>query len=630
MERLTDLHADGPASRRPSRLWLLLFGLLAWQAVATFGLFGRHLLDDVPVVSGRHPLHLYHGALGAWSLRERGTASCYDPAFQAGYPKTVLFDAGSRPAELFLVLAGGYSPAAYKLGMAACCLVVPLLLFVAARGVGLGLAGCLLATAAGQMVFWTAPGRRLLDDGDLDLLLAALAAVAQAGALVRLHDRPGVFGWAGTFLAGLVGWYAAPLLFAVLLPLILIYYLSVGARHPLGWHLALLGALAGAVIGNGFGLTDWLRQGWVRVPFAANAGVLPQRSLPTLWAALLWRESADHALASGLFLAAAVGAVVWNQTQQRPAARLFGLGAAALLALALGGVAYEPLVRLGTDRFLAVALWFAALPAAHAGVQACLLTRRLTGSGWRTAAAAFAISIVVVWLGWGPLAELTLRCVTPAPLALGLAPDAEQLVALVREHTTAEARILWEDDATDQASRWPALLPVLTGRDYLGGLDPEGCIEHSAAGLANGMLAGRPLAAWSDAELTALCRRYHLGWAVCRSPTAIARLRAWPGAGAVATLPGSPPGSLFRLPTSSFVLKGQARLIEVSRRRVALADVVPEDGIVVLSLHYHAGMVASPIRVQVERETDPDDPIPFVRLRLPGPVARLTLTWDGR
>ena len=60
------------------------------------------MLDDRPIVSGGHPLHLYHGFLGARSLRERGTASCYDPAFNAGYPKTPVFDSGSRPAELML------------------------------------------------------------------------------------------------------------------------------------------------------------------------------------------------------------------------------------------------------------------------------------------------------------------------------------------------------------------------------------------------------------------------------------------------------------------------------------------------------------------------------------------------
>ena len=97
-------------------LALHLFGPAPWAAVA----------DARPLVGGRHPLHLYHGSLGATAFRERWAATSYDPQFQAGYPKTPVFDAGSRPAELFLSFAGGgLHPAAYKRGLLAVCLLVP-------------------------------------------------------------------------------------------------------------------------------------------------------------------------------------------------------------------------------------------------------------------------------------------------------------------------------------------------------------------------------------------------------------------------------------------------------------------------------------------------------------------------
>src|SRR5205807_7877603 len=109
---------------------------------------------------GRHPLHLYHGYLGAQALRERSTLCCFDPAFDAGYPKTPVFDSGSRPAELFLTFAGGaFNPTAYKIGVAICCLIVPLFLFVGTRGVGLGPGAACVATAAGQLAWWGAVGR---------------------------------------------------------------------------------------------------------------------------------------------------------------------------------------------------------------------------------------------------------------------------------------------------------------------------------------------------------------------------------------------------------------------------------------------------------------------------------------
>src|SRR6266404_4879254 len=200
MECAPDLRTEGSARARSGLhpLWIIvLLSLLAWQGWMTLTLFGsehawQRLLDDQPIVSGRHPLHLYHGYLGAQALRERGTLCCYDPAFYAGYPKTPVFDGGSRPAELFLTLAGStYRPEAYKLGLAACCLAVPLLLFAAARGVGLGRGVSCLAVALGLLTWWATPCRDLLEVGDLDILLAGLAALAQVGMLVRLDRKPG-------------------------------------------------------------------------------------------------------------------------------------------------------------------------------------------------------------------------------------------------------------------------------------------------------------------------------------------------------------------------------------------------------------------------------------------------------
>ncbi len=49
---------------------------------------------------------------------------------------------------------------------------------------------------------------------------------------------------------------------------------------------------------------------------------------------------------------------------------------------------------------------------------------------------------------------------------------------------------------------------------------------------------------------------------------------------------------------------------------------------VVLSLHYEAGMRVTPGRVQIEREASGDDFIGFVRLRLAEPAECVTITWE--
>src|SRR5262249_1652100 len=326
MDRQIATPAEGSAqvSPRIQWLWLLaLLGLIAWQGWMALTLLRveqpwQRLADEQPLVSGRHPLHLYHGYLGAQSLRERGTLCCYDPAVQSGYPTTRLFYGGSRPAELFLALAGKtFHPSAYKIGLAICCLLVPVLFAVAARGLGLSPAGTVLATALSLLIWWGQPCRRLLEAGDLDLLLACLMGVTHVGILIGYARSPGILPWIGLLLTAVVGWFAHPVIFFSLLPLHLSYYLSVGVKHRLSWHLGLLGSLAGGIAVNAFWLLDWLSYWWICSPLPAAVLPLEHRTFHTIWSAELWGEPADRALAATLKLPGVVCMAVLNPTKHR-------------------------------------------------------------------------------------------------------------------------------------------------------------------------------------------------------------------------------------------------------------------------------------------------------------------------
>jgi hypothetical protein len=611
-------------------------GLIVWQGWMTLTLFGPdhpwdQLRNDEPIISGRHPLHLYHGTLGAQSFRERGRLSCYDPAFQAGYPKTPIFDAGSRPAEFFLTLGGGgYRPAAYKIGLAICCCLAPVLLMLACRGFGLSRGLSCAATVLGQMVWWSTPGRALLEAGDLHLLLGSLIGLVSIAWLVRFDQAPDLASWLVLLFAGCLGWFTNPAFFALLLPLALIYYLSVGARHQLGWHAALAGTLLGALASNGFWLIDWASYWWIRLPLHPfESEGLPSQLWQRIWSAGLWGERPDRTLAIALIIGGALGVWILNETKQRAAARLAGLGAAGCLALAVGGLVWPPLNRMGSEHLLAPGLWFAALPAVHAAGMAIRLVERLSGNPARGAVVGCWLVVVVMVGTRGYLSPLAAKCVRSTPLTIGLSPEKKAIVETLQARTNPDARILWEDQQESaDGSRWTALLPILTGRAFMGGLDPDSGIEHSFASLVDQTLAGRGIREWTNAELDDFCRKYGIAWVVCRSPVAVERFRNWDGTTEVTSLEDGNGSWLFTLKPRSLVLQGRGRVITADSRRITLADVVPEDGKVLLSFHFQSGMQASPSRVQVERETDPYDPIPFIRLRLPGPVARVTLTWE--
>ncbi|HEY7428781.1 MAG TPA: hypothetical protein VH682_31410 [Gemmataceae bacterium] len=636
--------------------WLLLLALLAWQGWMTLTLFGterpwERLLDDRPILSGRHPLHLYHGYLGARTLHERGGLSCYDPAFHAGYPKTPVFDSGSRPAELLLAVVGGlFCPAAYKVGLALVCVCAPLLLFTAARSVGLSRSAACLACVLGLLVWWGQPCRDTLESGEVDLLLATLLVLAQAGLLLRYHSDPGLLNWMGVVGASLFGWFAHPLLMILLLPLFLIYYLSVGTRHRLAWHLALLGGLLAAIGINCFWLLDWVTYWWIRIPPPLETPLLVEPTLWSVWQAPFWGGPVDKALACVLVLTAAMGVLLYNKTSQRATARLLGLAWFGFLVLSVIGLLSEPLGRFGAHHLLVSALLFAALPAAHALSTSARLAWR-----WQTTRAAGILAAVAVavflWRSPPPvLAEWATRLRGTEPFQLGLNEDQQTILQTLRAHTTPQARILWEDRrGAPQSPHWTPLLSLLTERAYIGGLDAESGIEHTANGLADALLMGKPVEDWREDELLLYCERYNIGWVVCWSPATCARFRRWDKAEMTATLPpwntGEPPGRLFaiRRERYSFALAGSAQWLSADARRIVLGDVVPQrgngdsrKGHVLLSLHYQAGMHVAPSRVHMDGydlETGglPSGPVPpFVRLWVEEPVTRVTITWDKR
>jgi hypothetical protein len=84
--------------------------------------------------------------------------------------------------------------------------------------------------------------------------------------------------------------------------------------------------------------------------------------------------------------------------------------------------------------------------------------------------------------------------------------------------------------------------------------------------------------------------------------------------------------TLRHLPT--FALRGSARWVAADAQRIVLEDVRPENGQVLLSLHYEAGMHVTPSRVAVQRAQNKDD-VDFVRLLIADPVVtRITITWE--
>jgi hypothetical protein len=635
---------DGSCARgfRQQPVWLLaVAGLVAGQAGLALRALGgpEGLTDDRPVIAGRHPLHLYHGELGADTFRQRYATACFDPNFQAGYPKTPVFDAGSRPAEFFLILAGrGAGPAAYKFGLFACCLVVPAGFATAARGAGLSRSAACLAGAVGCGLWWSPPVRAMFDAGDIDLLLAGLCGVVCVGWLPRYNWEPGVTSWLVLAATSVIGWYAHPVVWLGLIPLVAAYYLAVAPRHGPAWHLGLIGVGACGLAVNMWWLWDWGKFWWLRQPSVDDIAPLPT------WGAVLGSLKDNAALLGATPLgwpvvaAAGIGLLWMWYARRRTAPSMFLVTAAAAALVARLGQVWPTLMSCGAERAAPLVPALAVIPAVGV-VAAWWESTRL---GRVAVIAAAGLPAVAAWGGGcgGHLRQTLGLDLTPLPL--GLTPAQEEFARGLVALTTPDARILLEEPYTHHPGwNWTVLLPVQTGRTFLGGLDPDAGFEHAFCSLRSDRLNGRPLGEWTDPELSEFCRRYNVGWVVCRSEAAAARWRAYPPAKEVGRFCEDGRVVLFALDRPrSFILTGRATWAAADRRQVVLTDVVPADvpdpaggphpaRIVVLSLHHQDGLRASPGIVAVERDPDPFDPIPLVRLRLPGPMSRVVISWEN-
>jgi hypothetical protein len=218
------------------------------------------------------------------------------------------------------------------------------------------------------------------------------------------------------------------------------------------------------------------------------------------------------------------------------------------------------------------------------------------------------------------------RIIPFSPLWIGQTPDLLVTIDLLRQQTTPQGRILWEETPANAA--WAPLLPWMAERPFVGGL---GCAEPTnlemlQLRLIQGTMQGRSVELWSDVDLQSLSETLNLGWVAAFHPTTQQRLKQWPMAEFIAALPGK--GELYRLNRPlNYCRQGKAQVLSADAHRITLTNIVPEEGEVVLSFHWHAKMRISNARVKLETWQQPYDTVPMIRLKIPEEMARLTIQW---
>lgn len=659
--------APRPKTSNPRWAWAILAIVLLIHGIQAVRLFPtlRSIVDDSPVVMVDHAIHEYHGALGARFLKEQGTTWGFDPFFMAGYPETPVWDSSSNLAILFQAGSGRYSPRAYKLGLLICSLLAMIAVPTAAGVAGLGTAEAAGAAVLAWVYFWAGYPVDLWRTGLFAFTFASAGAALMISLCVRFDRHPTRAVWAAMAASGAFLFFAhvtAPILVVGgLLPL----YGAAARRHSRRWHAALWLA-AGLVLAVNLG---WLALLWrfrgIRQAPSVFLTSDSWRFLPYYYLGYLL----DGHLGLILLVAGSAGIAIWAADGRRTLAVGFGGAAAALLILGGFGSLWNVTRALEPVRFLVPLNLLLSIPAGTAIARGTACLVRVAGGGIRGFAAAGVAWLIVLVAAGMSIPGTARSLVNRRQLAVGTTPEMTELVEWLRTNTDPSARILFEDQlrvlesSIPESVHWTPLLPVLLRpdrRQFIGGLYQTALIRHHRmAAFGDFRLGDRAIDEWTPDKLREYFDLYNVGWVVCWSPLSRFWFDRYPAAHRVATLPrysshllpdvpnrheweamipragaevvtrylmeGDWNYAIYRVDRPhSFFLRGLGRVTSVDANRIELADVVPHEGAILLSLHWlETWKTDPPLRVQPEQV--PLDPVDFVRIEVPGPISRLVL-----
>ncbi|MEZ6140872.1 MAG: hypothetical protein R3B84_09900 [Zavarzinella sp.] len=605
---------------RPLSMWFIaLLVPLAVQAWLSLQLFGNsitlsQLSDSRPIINGLHPENSYHAFQGYRTWHESQTISNYDPTLQAGYTRTPLLSGSSRPAQLLLHLLGPV-PASYKWGIFFLCMVAPLLAALTARLAGIHPAGAILCSCLSIVAWWAPTNQHLLKHGSLDILLFCMALPLYLAAIANFSRNPTFLVWLAASVGAIVCWFAMPLGMIFLIPLQL--FLHIWLFHPwkLHWQVALLAVYGCGIAANAVWLHDWCLYN-VTTLMDLNSTTTTDEKL------LIFRKYIPGNNFERIFTL--LGGAGWVVMHRRHAGFAWIILTSLLLLVGMHFVtAFFPALATQTNNVSR-----SVVQASFVVMGGYFLAWLLGGmdiTAGITTVGTFTVAGVLFIAGYGfhvlPPTEVK-------PFQIGLDTGREQIVKTLREASTNEGRILWED-RTDLASHttWAVLLPEYTQRQMIGGLNSSGCQRVFPMRLVDGKLAGTDIADWKDEELDAYFRRYNITRVVAWNAYTIERLNKYPNAIPAAGFHESGDGTLFVLNRQpDFFLAGSGKVVSADARKIVLTDLVPnEHGVIILSYHYDARLTVIPEYLTVERDLDVRDPTGMIRMKLADPIRRIVI-----
>lgn len=576
-----------------------LFMLAGIHIVATLFFFpAQHLFDARPIVTADHAVHF------AQCLRSRAVfwqtfrLDCYNPYFMAGYPAGTIFDLDMKGAELFTALIPIHTATALKLFILIAYLSMLPSMYRGARMFGFRLDEAVLGVML-LLVFWHW-GRPYASDfryvGMFSFVFATHAVVYVTGLVRRFvaGDRGRALFILGpiVFLVHVLSVVMASVSIVTTLvadrarmtkrcaELLLLWMLLVIFVNAL-WILPLIRFLPDKAPSEAFYQLRDAHQ-VVRLLLA-----------PTGW------------IATGVLVLGAIGTGFLAGERRMGTAAPLMVSVLVMLVFSIFGVHLPGVNQLEPGRFLFSAVVFAT-PLAGAGAARLLAMvsarlPRVRASRLR------AVVMVALSLAPLPLSMLDAKAYYHHTLSVELPSRVERLRSMLVTNLHGPGRLLIEEGSAQAYDGYflPALLPLQTHVEQIGGPYPQVPLLHHRISFDGDSFLGHPFAEWTPR--TALARLQFLGvqWAVTATADAGHFIAAIPGM----TLRWQD-GPLRFWELSS---RTQRVLTRAGYNRIE-ADIAPGSRPVVLPYHWLDGLTANAGNEIVPVLRD-DDPVPYICVR---------------
>lgn len=627
-----------PEAARPGRLGavvavVLTLALCAGHTAALWiSMEGwQGLTNGQPLWRYDHPLYYHSTLVTREFLRQTWTTAGYDPAFMAGYPKSVIFPASSTLPEVVVALFGGNRPDfAYKVYVLLTASSVPWLLALAGWLWRLGPGAVLAGVGVFLVYIWSDFPMNYAAYGMLPYLLAVPFGLLATGLFHRYAVGEGLRWWVAS---------------AAAMPLLMMVHFTVGLIVAPAALLIYLAAVArgrtkaGQVPGRG----RWFHAAVWSIPLlvlAFNAFWW----LPGVWLAST-KGPSDFVFSHREGIARRLTQIATTEVAAELWLCVFGLpglivlwkkdrpGGLALGAYAAGGFAWGYLA--GGFR----ALDFLQ-PGRHtfAFFTAMSLTAGLAlarGLAWLRGLSRFRLDLLaavplLALFAWdnGPFLVERIRKEVFANypfMASRPSPYLKWVMDHVRRHVRPGERLLYEesgfamegDPDPYQVGHYSGLLADQFGIELIGGPYLHASLTTNFTQFGEGMLFG--VKNWDRDRFVRYARLYRPTTIVCWTRYARAFCYAYPDL--IEVIEDSRPVLIGRVKGfGGDAIEGRAEVeaspgrLRVSRTEAGL------DGWVVLRYHSVPCLRSDP-PVAWEPVYLEDDPVPFIRLRPhPGPV----------